>query len=85
MLHIEVVNPQLNPGRNILTVTIVTDPSVVNSKFTRVKVFALRLNYIVVGSAFEGFYNDLPSSYVFARNGNLDRYQGGVGPNAINN
>lgn len=52
MIHIEVVNPHLNPAKNILTVTVITEPSIVNVKFDRVKVYSLRLNYIIVGSKF---------------------------------
>ena len=59
LIHIEVQNPHLNPGKNILTVTIITEGSFVNNAQSRAKVFAVRLNYIIVGSGFEGHYPSL--------------------------
>lgn len=56
-VHIEILNPRLNLGKNALTVTINTEPSVINVTPNRVGVIQVRLYYIVIGSGFQGSFD----------------------------
>ena len=62
----------MNPQRNKFMFDLELDTDLVSSSISRIRIFHLSFEFIIVGSDFDGDSSSAPSSYVFARNGKME-------------
>lgn len=73
IIHVEIVNARLNDNRQKFLFNLRTTTSQTNSVNVLFRVRKITLTYIAIGDLFDGFYSNLPSSYIFARNSGMVR------------